>query len=215
MSRRGLFLCLDGVDGAGKTTQCQLLAAWLTQQQYTVTLCRDPGSTTVSERIRAILLDKTLTLDAITEALLFMASRAALLDQVVRPALDAGQIVVIDRYIWSTIAYQGHAGTLPLAEVRSFAAHAVRNLLPDLTLILDVPTAVCTTRQSQKHVDRIEAKGPTYLEKVRQGYLAEAACQPARLRVLDATQTVAQVQAAIRHHVDHLLLTWRAPHDLS
>jgi dTMP kinase len=210
MPQRGLFLSLDGVDGAGKSTQCRLLAEWLRAQGWTVTTCRDPGGTAAGERIRSILLDRDSRLNVLTETLLYMASRSELLDQVIRPALEQGQLVLSDRYLLSTVVYQGHAGALPPEEIWRLGTFAAGGLLPDLTLILDLPLSL-TLQRRKGPADRMEAKGEVFLEKVRQGFLAEARLHPERMRVVDATPDVATVQQALQREVSRVLVNHPRP----
>jgi dTMP kinase len=144
---RGLFLSLDGVDGAGKTTQGRLLADWLRQKGHTVVECRDPGGTAVGTVIRDLLLGHRHPLDLRCEALLFMASRAQLIAEVIAPALAAGHTVVADRFLLANVVYQGHAGGLDPQRLWEVGRFAADGLEPDLTLVLDLPLEVAQTRR--------------------------------------------------------------------
>jgi dTMP kinase len=210
MTQRGLFLSLDGVDGAGKSTQCRLLADWLRTQGGKVTTCRDPGGTGVGDMIRAILLDRRNHLNVLTETLLYMASRSELLEQIIRPALEQGEMVLSDRFLLSTVVYQGHAGHLLPEEIWRLGTFATGGLLPDLTLILDLPVGVTLSRKTGP-ADRMEAKGQEFLEKVRQGFLTEANKHPERMRVIDATGSVEEVQRALQREVSHVLANHPRP----
>ncbi|HEY1378672.1 MAG TPA: dTMP kinase [Gemmataceae bacterium] len=199
-----LFLSLDGIDGTGKSTQCRLLAEWLSGQGHSVTECVDPGSTTVGTELRAILLGHRHELALRTEALLFMAARAELTDRVIRPALAAGGIVVSDRYLLANIAYQGYAGGLDVEQLRRVEGFVTGDLEPDLTLVLDLPVDQALTRRGRA-ADRKEQRDLAYHERVRQGFLAEAAKRPDRIKVIDAIPPAQAVQAAIRWAVAPLL----------
>jgi dTMP kinase len=210
---RGLFLTLDGPDGGGKTTQAATLAAWLRAQGVTVLTCRDPGGTSLGERVRPILLDRgTVNLSLRAEMLLYMASRAQLVEEVIRPALELGQVVVSDRYLLANIVYQGYAGGLAVDEVGRVGLAATGGLLPDLTLILDVPVAVARARVGGAR-DRIEDRPEAYHSKVREGFLRAAeegrdgACPyyPAPIVVLDASADPETISDRIRSEVERAL----------
>src|SRR5262249_6032908 len=150
---RGLFLSLDGLDGAGKSTQGRLLAEWLREQGHFVVTCADPGGTPVGDRIRELLLHREMTLTC--EALLFMASRGQLVAEVIRPALDAGKIVLSDRFLLANVVYQGHAGGLDPQQLWTIGRYATDGLEPDLTLVLDIPLELARTRRKTS-ADRVE-----------------------------------------------------------
>ncbi|MFN4259036.1 MAG: dTMP kinase [Gemmataceae bacterium] len=199
-----LFLTLDGPDGGGKTTQCRLLADWLREQGHDVIACADPGGTAVGAIIRGLLLDHRHELSVTCEALLFMASRAQLVQEVIRPALAAGKIVVSDRFLLANVVYQGHAGGIDPEQLWQVGQLATGGLEPDLTLVLDVPLTVAARRR-QRPADRLEARAAEYQQSVRDGFLREAQRRPERLRVLDASQPVAVVQEQIRREVLRVL----------
>jgi len=184
----GRFVVLDGPEGAGKTTQVGRLVRRLRKAGRQATSVRDPGSTPVSERIREILLDASLPdMDARTEVFLYMASRAEMVARIVRPALEVGLVVVSDRFVSSTVAYQGYAGGLDPGPIWDLGRLACGDLTPDLTVILDVPVQAGFGRLRGRR-DRIEAKDPAYHEKVRQGFLAMAAERPEAFVVIDAAR---------------------------
>jgi dTMP kinase len=195
-----LFITLDGIDGTGKSTQCGLLAKWLRGLGRMVTECADPGGTPVGAELRRILLGHRHELGLRTEALLFMASRAELVERVVRPALRDGGVVISDRYLLANVVYQGHAGGLDVDTLWTIEHFATGSLSPDLTLVLDLPVDMAVARRSRE-ADRKERPERAYHERVRQGFLAEAAKRPDRIRVIDATPSVDEVQAAIRNAV--------------
>jgi len=196
------FIVLDGLDGAGKSSQLGSLADWLRARGREVVTCRDPGSTAVGDAIRAILLDRRdLHLDATAEMLLYMAARAQLVAEVVGPALARGAWVVSDRYLLSNIVYQGHAGGLDPDTIRRVGGVATGGLAADLVLVLDVDLATAA-RRLNRPLDKLEDRGDGYRERLRAGYLQEAAADPARIRVLDAGGTPAEVAAAIQAAVE-------------
>jgi dTMP kinase len=170
----GFFLVLDGPDGAGKTTQAARLADWLRAEGKGVLTCRDPGGTALGDRLRGIVLERGSTPISIrAEMLLYMAARAQLVEEVIAPALANGHVVISDRYLLANIVYQGSAGGLLEEEIALVGMVATSGLLPDLTLVLDVPPAVAAARVGPAR-DRIEDRPLFYRERVRAGYLAAA-----------------------------------------
>lgn len=198
----GLFLTLDGPDGGGKSTQAAMLVTWLRAMGHKVVACRDPGGTRLGKRLREILLDRrTGNLDFRAEMLLYMASRAQLIEEVIRPAMEAGRVVVSDRFLLAGIVYQGFAGGLPVEEIGRIGLAAAGRLLPDLTLILDVPLEVAKARVGTAR-DRIEDRSDAYYARVREGFLqaaSEAPCPyyPAPIVVIDASADRDSVAARI------------------
>jgi dTMP kinase len=170
----GLFLVLDGPDGSGKTTQAARLADWLRARGCDVVTCRDPGGTALGERLRPILLDRSaVPISLRAEMLLYMTSRAQLVEEVIAPALAAGKVVVSDRYLLANIVYQGTAGGLLEEEIALVGMVATAGLLPDLTFVLDVAPEVAQARVGRSR-DRIEDRPLFYKERVRAGFLAAA-----------------------------------------
>ena len=166
----GLFLALEGPDGGGKTTQAARLAAWLRGDGFDVVSCRDPGSTAVGDRLREIVLDRdSVHLSIRSEMLIYMASRAQLVDEVIRPSLAAGRVVVSDRFLLSNIVYQGFAGGLPVEDIWRVGQVATAGLLPDLTLVLDVSAEAARARVGPAR-DRIEDRPAEYQRQVRAGF---------------------------------------------
>ncbi len=180
----------EGPDGSGKSTQFRRLAAACAEAGLPVLTTREPGGTPAGEAIRSVLLlDRTQTgMSTRCEMLLFMASRAELVEQRIGPALKRGELVLADRYVASTLAYQGAAGGLPGADIAAVARVATRGLVPDLILLFDLPPEAAARRLSPL-LDRMEAKGAEFHRKVRAGYLEQAKADPRRFAVIDAGQS--------------------------
>ncbi len=192
-----MFLSFDGVDGAGKTTQLDLFCAWLADRGRNVVRCRDPGTTQLGETIRNLLLDrKSITIDSRAEMLLYMASRAQLVDEMIRPALAAGKAVVSDRYLLANVVYQGHALGLDPATIWDVGRIATGGLRPDLTIVLDLSPEAAEARR-RRPLDDIESRGAAYNAAVREGFLREAACDPDAIAVIDSGRAVEAIQADI------------------
>ncbi|MGL4552910.1 MAG: dTMP kinase, partial [Gemmataceae bacterium] len=201
----GLFLSLDGIDGTGKSTQCRLLADWLRGQGRDVVEAVDPGGTPLGQEVRQILLAGKHDLDQRCEALLFLASRAQLVGTVIRPALDRGAVVVCDRFLTSTVVYQGYAAGLDIDLLRNAGRLANGgDLEPDRVYVLDLPVGDAARRRG-RGPDRIERRPVEYHERVRQGFLAEARRAAWRFRVIDASGDIDAIQAALRADVAGLL----------
>lgn len=196
---RGLFITFEGGDGSGKSTQVSLLSRWLMEQGYTTLETREPGGTEVGVELRNIILHRKGFLAPRAEALLYAADRAHHVFTVVRPALEAGTIVVQDRYLDSSVAYQGAGRVLEENEVRDVSLWATENLLPDLTIVLDAPASTLRARiQGDDRVyDRLEAEGDDFHERVREAYRRFAAHDPHRLHILDATLPVDNIHQLV------------------
>lgn len=195
----GLFITLEGPEGAGKSTNREYLAERLREQGIDVLLTREPGGTPLAERIRELLLDPSdEPMAADTELLLVFAARAQHLQQVIRPALAKGSVVLCDRFTDATYAYQGGGRGLSVERIAQLEQFVQGELRPDLTLIFDLPVEVGLARAAARgRLDRFEQEGRGFFEAVRQAYLQRAEQAPQRYRVLDAGQTLAQVQADI------------------
>ena len=192
-----MFFSFDGVDGVGKSTQVDLLGKWLRQQGREVTVCRDPGSTAAGEAIREILLHREdVDLAARAEMLLYMAARAQLVDEIIRPALDAGRIVISDRFLLANVVYQGHAGGLDIDQLWEVGQVATAGVSPTLTLLLDMPPED-TAGRMQGPPDKMERRGDDHRRRLREGFLAEAAKQPERIAVIDASRDIESVAADV------------------
>ena len=196
-----MFFSIDGVDGVGKTTQMTLFCQWLREQGRDVVTCRDPGSTELGEALREIVLQRhSLTIHRRSEMLIYMAARAQLVEQVIRPALEAGQTVVSDRFLLANVVYQGYAGGLDVEQVWQVGRIATADVAPDLTFVLDMDLQEAS-RRLDRELDRMERQGAEFRQRLRDGYLAEARRQHVRIEVVDAGQDVDAVQAAIRQAV--------------
>jgi dTMP kinase len=203
--RRGLLIAFEGGEGAGKTTQARLLAIWLREQGYDVVATQEPGATKVGMRLRALLLDTAHTgLSPRAEALMYAADRAEHVESVIAPALERGTVVVTDRYVDSSIAYQGRGRNQPIGEVAGLNRWATGGLEPDLTILLDLPPQDGLGRRSVS-ADRLEAEPADFHERVREGFLAQAQANPGRYLVLDATQAPAELSAQIQDRLRDLL----------
>jgi dTMP kinase len=203
---KGLFVTFEGGDGSGKSTQSALLAEWLQGQGRTVVLTREPGGTDLGNEIRDIVLHRRGHIAPRAEALLYAADRAHHIDTKVRPALAQGDIVLQDRYLDSSVAYQGAGRVLSPQEVRSLSLWAAEDLLPDLTILLDLDESVGRDRlKVRTKYDRLEDEEQDFHGRVRSGYLALAAAEPQRFLVLNATDSVESIATAIRARVESLL----------
>ena len=193
-----MFISFDGVDGVGKSTQTELFVEWLREQGHTVVTCRDPGSTELGERLRTLVLKASdIKIDAESEMLLYMAARAQLVAEVIQPALAAGQFVVSDRFLLANVVYQGHAAGLDPQSIWDVGKVATAGQEPDLTIVLDMPLERAVGRIGRE-LDRMEAKGLEFLQRVREGFLAEAERAPDQIKVINADQQIEQVQEDIR-----------------
>ena len=203
-AEHGLFVCFEGGEGAGKSTQSRLLRDWLVERGETVLLTFEPGDTPVGQELRRIVLDPaTGDLSDRTEALLYAADKAEHVDHVVLPALARGEVVVTDRYVDSTLAYQGAGRTLDVSEVEAVARWATGDLRPHLTVVLDLEPQAGLGRFTER--DRIEGQSLEFHQRVRQGFLALAEADPAHYLVLDARASVDEIAAAVRERVAKLL----------
>lgn len=200
MKNRGYFIAFEGGEGSGKSTQVDILIGRLSEEGYAVTPTREPGGTRIGEQIRGITHNQeNVDLDAKTEAYLMAASRAQHVEQLIEPALAAGRVVVCDRYVDSSIAYQGYGRKLGPESIEMLNELATNGARPDLTILLDVPLDVGMQRRhaSNKATDRLDLQRRDFYERVRKGYLALAKKNAARYTVLDATGSVEDVATLI------------------
>ncbi|WP_022894039.1 dTMP kinase [Agromyces subbeticus] len=203
----GLFITFEGGDGSGKTTQAELLGAWLVEAGRTVVRTREPGGTEVGVEVREIVLHHRGDIAPRAEALLYAADRAHHVATLVRPALERGDVVIQDRYVDSSVAYQGAGRVLDPDAVRGLSEWATEGLAPDLTILLDLDADVARTRldSARTRYDRLEAEASAFHTRVRAAFLALAEAEPSRFLVVDASLPVAEIAAAIRERVAGLL----------
>ncbi|MBI2336428.1 MAG: dTMP kinase [Deltaproteobacteria bacterium] len=207
MTQRGYFVTFEGIEGCGKTTQIHLLEKFLLQQKHEVVCTREPGGTAVADQIRHVLLDPNNQIDPMTELLLYEACRSEHVVKVIEPALQAGKIVLCDRFSDSTIAYQGYARGHAFNKLEQLAHLSHRDLKPDLTILLDCPVDQGLSRAQERNVsqdsreDRFEKEALGFHEKVRQGFLKIAKQEPTRVIVFDALQPQAELAKKIREVV--------------
>ena len=197
---RGWLVAFEGVEGAGKSTQLELLRLALEELGHKVTAAREPGGTPVGERVRALLLDPSSSVDARAEALLFAAARAQLIEEVIRPALEQGQVVLCDRYLHSSLAYQGAARGLGRAEVAAINRFATAGLLADVVVLLRLDPAEGLARGHGRR-DRIECQDLEFHRRVAEAFLELAAAEPERFAVIDASQPAERIAAEVRDTV--------------
>jgi dTMP kinase len=201
---KGIFISLEGGEGAGKSTQNKRIVEWLREQGKTVVETREPGGTVVSEQIRQVLLDtRNAGLNAIAELLMMFAARSQLLEEVIQPALAEGKVIVCDRFADASYAYQGGGRQLGAETVALVEQIVLKGLQPDLTLLFDVPVELGMTRVAGRgEADRFEVESNGFFERVRQAYLDRAAADPQRFIVIDAShdeeQVWQQVERALR-----------------
>ncbi|WP_020098198.1 dTMP kinase [Microbacterium sp. 11MF] len=203
----GLWITLEGGDGSGKTTQATLLERWLREQGRSVVRTREPGGTEVGVLIRDIVLHHRGDIAPRAEALLYAADRAHHVATLVRPALARGEVVIQDRYLDSSVAYQGAGRVLDGGEIRDLSLWAAEGALPDVTVLLDVDPATARERldAADKPFDRLEAEKSAFHERVRAAFLSLADAEPERFLVVDATQPIDEIADAIRTRVSERL----------
>lgn len=202
-----MFITFEGIDGSGKSTQIGLLKSWLEQKNRTVTVVREPGGNVVSEKIRTLLLDSREQIDSRCELLLFTAARAQLVGKVIKPALANGETVICDRYIDSSVAYQGYGRGLSIEAIESINAFATSDLIPDITFIFDLPVeeaaarADIRTMDGKTKPDRMEMSGEDFFRKTREGYLQLAQNTNRNIYVISANDDVNDIQMQLQNIV--------------
>ena len=203
----GLFLTFEGGDGSGKTTQINRLVTWLESQGRTVVLTREPGGTDLGVELRNIVMHRKGFIAPRAEALLYAADRSHHIHTLVRPALERGDIVVQDRYLDSSVAYQGAGRVLDPDEVRELSLWGTERLMPDLTVLLDVPATVAKARQAaeDRDYDRLEAEAEDFHTRVRESYLALAEAEPERFLVVNGELPIEEIHQVVITRVSDLL----------
>lgn len=206
--KRGLFITFEGIDGAGKTTQIKLLQEYLISKKQPVRLSREPGGTPIGDKIRALILDKSNTdMCPMTELLLYYASRAQHIERVIAPALAQGECVICDRFYDSSYAYQQLGRGIDKKALDALTSMVAENYRPDITFLLDISPEVSAQRLHTRgnELDRLEEENQKFKVKVRQGFLAQAALEPDRVKLLDATLPAADIFAQIKEYINKLI----------
>ena len=200
-----MFFVIDGVDGAGKSTQIDLLTECLRSLGKDVVQCRDPGGTELGNNVRELLLNnKDIDIDPVTEMFLFMSSRSQMVRQVIMPAIESGKTVVCDRFLMATIVYQGHAGRVNIDDIRQVGQVATAGLKANHTFVLDLPAETALAR-IDRGFDRMESKGIDFMNDVRAGFQTETKHDPESCTLIDATQSIELVALTIRKTVQALI----------
>lgn len=201
----GVLVSFEGIDGSGKSTLAALFADFVRSHGREAVMLREPGGTVVGEQIRRVLLDTANhDLLPLTELFLYLAARAQITGECIRPALDRGAVVILDRFIDSTAAYQGYARGIGIDPIDSLNRIATDGLVPDLTIVVDCAPAVAASRATRPP-DRMEAEGPAFMAKVREGFLTLCRLHPERIRCVDGSRPAEEVAAAVREIAAGLL----------
>lgn len=200
-----MFIVFEGIDGTGKSTQVEKCRAWIQELGRTVVVCRDPGSTNLGLKLREILLKRgELKIDMPSEMFLFMAARAQMVSELILPALERNEVVLCDRFLLSTVVYQGHAGKLDPDQIWQIGQVATQGHAPDLTIVFDVPLQVAMKRLGTRR-DRMESRGEEFFTAVRRGFLAEAA-EHESIHIVDASGDAKDIHRQVRRAIEpHLV----------
>ncbi|HNX82034.1 MAG TPA: dTMP kinase [Candidatus Omnitrophota bacterium] len=202
---KGTFITFEGSEGCGKSTQSKLLKEYLEQQGHKVLFVREPGGTVISEKIRQILLDKKNDgMSATCEMLLYMAARSQIVEEVIKPALGKGMVVICDRFLDSTLAYQGYGLGMDLKVIKSVGELATGGISPDLTILLDVPLEQGLAHRKDSQ-DRIEKRSLEYHQNVRKGYFELARLEPKRIQVIAVENNMTDTQESVRKAVNTVI----------
>lgn len=204
---KGILISIEGPDGAGKSTQIALLQQYLEEKGYESLLTREPGGTEISEKIRSLILDKAnIKMGAVTEMLLYAAARAQLVYEVIEPALQEGKVIICDRYVDSSVVYQGIARELGIDTVYQVNEYAIGGIWPDLTIHLDLEAKEGMRRKKkQTELDRMELETIEFHEKVCEGYRTLAKRDPERMKTIDAMQSIEEIQEEIRKYLNEII----------
>lgn len=203
--RSGLFITLEGIDGCGKSTQAKLLGSRLTSLGCAIEALRDPGGTAVSEEIRRILLSTDNHISPISELLLYEAARAQMVSEKIKPWLEEGKVVILDRFYDSTTAYQGYGRGIDLTQISRANQIASQGFVPDLTILIDMDWEVARSRRASNTDDRMEKEGRDFFDKIRRGYEMIAQNEPDRVRFYDGNQSVEALASQIWPAVEELI----------
>lgn len=203
MLKKGIFISLEGVEGAGKSTQARLLADYISGLGYPVIQTHEPGGTPIAEQIRAIILNPQNTeMASLTELFLYLASRAQHVNELILPALSEGKIVVCDRFSEATIVYQGYARGIDINLLKQLNGIATDGLKPDITFVLDLDASIGFSRKAGSNLDRLERENSEFHNKVREGYLKIAEKEPERIKVINAQDSLENIHNQIRRYVE-------------
>ncbi|MGE0268018.1 MAG: dTMP kinase [Candidatus Omnitrophota bacterium] len=204
-SRKGLFITFEGSEGSGKSTQMELIGQYLKDKKKSVLFVREPGGVSISEKIRGILLDAgNKAMAPSCEMLLYMAARAQLVEEVIAPALNKGKVVICDRFLDSTVVYQGYGHQMDVAFIKKVGAFATQGIKPDLTFIFDIEAKKGLAR-IKRAKDRIEQRAMAYHTRVREGYLDIAKKEPKRIKIINSDQSIEDIQQQVRQQIDRIL----------
>ncbi len=205
--KKGIFITMEGPDGSGKSTQIELLKAYLEEKGYDVLITREPGGTRISEAIRGVILNREYSeMSPVTEMLLYASARAQLISEVVGPALESGKAVISDRFVDSSLVYQGMARGLGVENVYEVNLHAIGEYMPDVTFLLDLPAEVGIARKKdQKELDRMELESLEFHKAVAEGYRSLHTRFPERIEKIDATLPIEEICGIIKDRVETIL----------
>lgn len=203
---KGVLITFEGSEGSGKSTQIELARRYLRRKKKSVLFVREPGGVKISERIRHILLDTgNVQMSSECETLLYMAARAQLVEEVIAPALKKGKVVLCDRFLDSTVAYQGYGNGVDVKMIKDIGRFATRAIRPDITFFFDIEAKKGLSRIKGRPKDRIERRAVAYHNKVRQGYVRIARQEPRRVKMINANQPKEEIFGIVKEHLDRLL----------
>ena len=202
---KGKFITFEGSEGSGKSTQIELAQQYLESKGKNVLFLREPGGVKISENIRSILLDpETKDMTDECETLLYMAARAQLVSEIIIPALNSGKVILCDRFLDSTVAYQGYGNGVDIEKIKNIGEFVTQGFYPDLTFLFDLNVEEGFARINRSK-DRIEQRGLDYHSRVRSGYLEIAKSEPDRVKLIDARKSKEEIQSVVQKHIDQLL----------
>ena len=199
---KGIFITFEGVDGAGKSTQLDYAVKYLSESRQDIVQTREPGGTPLSEKLRQLMLNATDAADPETEVLLMFAARKEHINRVIAPALDAGSVVICDRFTDATFAYQGGGSGVNASRIDILEHWVHKDVQPDLTLFFDLPVLVAQRRLGHRNKDRFESEALDFHERVRHAYLARAKRDPERIKIIDSSLSKGKIRELVRHELD-------------